>query len=629
MVAKAQLQFEASAYLQTLIGRELIRGEDLAVIELIKNAYDSGARNVIITVRSPSLKEPGEIEVRDDGAGMGLAQFRRAFMFAGFSAKEKPSNEDRIPTGEKGIGRFAADRLGQKLTVQTKLAGAKKGIRVEIDWALFKNRTKRFSDVSVPFFEVPIPIPAEESGTILTITRLREKWTREQIIALRTTLAQLLNPYHRPDDFAIDLQVPSAHALSGPIVQHPISTADIEIEFRVHEGGIVTRERRGRLYAGKKEAEELRSAVDLTGLAGLRGRFFYFLRRPSKEESRGLVPGVRLFRDGFRVEPLGSNTADWLGIAEKRVKRAGHAHVVPNRLFGFVTISRLTNPELKDTTSREALIDTSQARGLVSVLRQQIDFLEKSIETDVAEPRWKESRERKAVALDQARLQSLSIMSFGLGHELRQPLQSIRFEAANIKTRLQQLNIDDFEIAEAQQNIDEDIERIDRNIKMIASISSGSLEKNEEIDIARVVRDQASLFETRCAALGIELTVQGCEAARARANATLIGVVLINLIKNAIDALSEVEDGRQRKLIVSVSDQNERYLITVADNATGIPDDIKPKIFKKFATQKTGGWGVGLYNCRLFLKNHGGDISFESTVGVGTVFTFTIPKMGN
>jgi signal transduction histidine kinase len=631
MASDTHLQFEASAYLQTLIGRELIRSEDLALIELVKNAYDSGAHNVTITVRPPGLKEPGEIEVCDDGGGMTLAQFRRAFMWAGYSDKSVvPSSDGRVATGEKGIGRFAADRLGQKLTVVTKAKSARRGLKVEIDWTVFNSRTKRFSDVTVPVVEIADdPLLPVGGGTVLRISRLRQVWDREQLQSLRRALSQLLDPYQWPSDFNIDVQVPGSPVLSGPIVQPPISDADIEIDFRVLKSGIVTRRRRGQIYGTEEEKEELRPAIDLSGLVGLRGRFFYFLRRPSKEQSRALAPGVRLYRDGFRVEPLGSHSADWLGVAEKRVKRAGHAHIVPSRLFGFVTISRVTNPELKDTTSREALIDTVQARGLISLLRQQLEFLENSIQADVSEPRWKENRERKTVALDQARLQSLSIMSFGLGHELRQPLQSIRFEAENIATRVRQLGIEDADIAEAQKNIDADIERIDKNIQMIASISSGSLERNEDIDIARVVRDQVGLFDTRCAAHGIELLVNVPATAVAKANATLIGIVLINLIKNAIDALIEVNDGRARRIVVSLRDQGSKYAVEVADNANGIPEDIQPKIFKKFATEKTGGWGVGLYNCRLFLKNHGGEISFSSQAGAGTTFAFSIPKVGS
>ncbi len=64
-----RLTFEASAYLQTLIGRELFRSQELAVVELVKNAYDSGAETVDVLITVPSAKGPGEIVVRDNGDG--------------------------------------------------------------------------------------------------------------------------------------------------------------------------------------------------------------------------------------------------------------------------------------------------------------------------------------------------------------------------------------------------------------------------------------------------------------------------------------------------------------------------------------------------------------------------------
>src|SRR5258708_24534985 len=150
MASNNSIKFEASAYLQTLIGRELIRSEALALIELVKNAYDSDAKNVTVTIRPPSPKEPGEIEVRDNGTGMSLSQFKRSFMFAGFSDKpNQTQGRDRVPTGEKGIGRIAADRLGQRLTVLTKTKSAISAIQVDIDWSHFDSRTKKFSDVTV------------------------------------------------------------------------------------------------------------------------------------------------------------------------------------------------------------------------------------------------------------------------------------------------------------------------------------------------------------------------------------------------------------------------------------------------------------------------------------------------
>jgi len=624
-----KLRFEASAYLQTLIGRELFRSEELAIVELVKNAYDSGAQRVVIAVRPQSLKEPGEIEIRDDGEGMALARFQRVFMFAGYSDRlRQVEDAARIPTGEKGIGRFAADRLGRRLIVLTKVKGASTGLRVEIDWSLFKSRQKKFSDVTVPYVQEALPtFGRADSGTILRITQLREQWDREQLVSLRRALAQLLDPYQRPTDFEIDLQVAGSPALSGPIRQAPLSGSDIEVGFAVTEDGKLRRWRRGRIYEADSGREEI-LAVDASPLAGLEGRFFYFLKRPTKEQSRGLLAGVRVYRDGFRIEPLGSQRTDWLGISEKRAKRHGHAHIVPSRLFGFVSISRRQHPDLKDTTSREALIDTAAARSLVSVLQKQLTFLENSILTDVDQPRWTQSRARKAVELERARFQSLSVMSFGLAHELRQPLQSIRFEAENITTRLGQLGVADPDIDEAQRNIDADIERIEKNIQLIASISSGSLETSDELDLASVVRDQCSFFATRCATQGIDFQVDVPPALQATVNGTLVGMVLINLIKNAIDELIALQDGRRRRICVVLRGEGPKCRLEVSDNGAGIPEEIRPKIFRKFATKKTGGMGVGLYNCKLLVRSHAGEIFFETQTGEGTTFVVELPKIG-
>lgn len=630
MATPGRFHFEASAHLQALLGRELITGEELAIIELVKNAYDSGARQVFITIRPPSQKEPGEIVVLDDGSGMTSQQFQQSFMFAGFSTKTSETGPlGRTQTGEKGIGRFAADRLGTKLTVLTKTRSSAHALRVDIDWEEFSDRSKKFGDVSAPYRQVTPPAEFPRSGTMLRITSLRQQWDRSSQESLRRALSQLLDPYSGPADFAIFLEVAGSVVLSGQIQRDPITSADIHTDFRVDQNGTVTRRIGGKLYGGKLSKAIKQPQYDARQLRGLQGRFFYFIDRPRKEDSRGAVPGVQLFRDGFRIEPMGSGKADWLGIEAKRAKRAGHAHIVPTRLFGFVSISRVTNPALRDTTSREALIDSPEVQDLLKALGEEVDFLEETIQVDVAEPRWKENRTKQAVALEQARLQSLSILSSGLGHELRQPLQAIRMEAENITMRLAQLGIDDPDITAAQASIDTGIRRIDKNINLIASIATGNLTENEALDATDVVNEQAVLLASRCAAQGIDLNLHLTPGLGIMSNETLIGMVLINLIQNSMDAFQAISDARQKQITVSTfSAQASSVGFSVEDNAGGIPASIRPKIFKRFTTQKTGGWGFGLYNCRLFLESHGGKISFSTVQGEGTTFTFTLPKAG-
>src|SRR5277367_4314410 len=118
----SELRFKASAHLQRLIGRELFRSDELAILELVKNAYDSGASRVEVTIQPATERLPGEIIIRDNGSGMDLSAFRKTFMFAGFSSRpEEVETATRVPTGEKGIGRFASDRLGSALSVVTRV----------------------------------------------------------------------------------------------------------------------------------------------------------------------------------------------------------------------------------------------------------------------------------------------------------------------------------------------------------------------------------------------------------------------------------------------------------------------------------------------------------------------------
>jgi signal transduction histidine kinase len=263
---------------------------------------------------------------------------------------------------------------------------------------------------------------------------------------------------------------------------------------------------------------------------------------------------------------------------------------------------------------------------MIHVLQAQLRFLEESIQVDVTRPRWEKRGEEKALRLERARLQALSLMSSGLGHELRQPLQTIRMEAENIRDRLMQLGIEDEEIKAAQANIDHDIERIDRNIKLIASISSGNLEKAEDVDLSTVLREHAALFSPRCSTQGIDLRTHIPVTQRAVFSEALISIVFINLVKNSIDAFGLIEDDRSRYIDISLKKVGRFHVVEVADNATGISQEIQPKIFKRFSTpQKTGGWGIGLSNCKVFLESHGGKISFETEEGVGTTFKVELP----
>jgi signal transduction histidine kinase len=625
MLDPHKLRFRASAHLQRLIGRELFRSDDLAVLELVKNAYDSGASQVDIVIQPETDRLPGEIVIRDNGSGMTAQRFSDTFMFAGFSIRpSEVGKTPRVPTGEKGIGRFASDRLGAALCVTTKTSADGDPLIVEIDWTAFEDRKKEFNDVTVPYHYAKSRDLLGSTGTTLRITKLRQEWNRRQGEALRRTLGDLLNPFERPKNFSIDLTIQGSDILSGVVVQAPITEQDLELRIKVEKSGNVSRRIRGSEHAHASDGEWVQITRAAKGLEGVTARLLYFYKRPNREQSAGLEAGVRVYRDGFRIEPFGSSSADWLGIAEKRAKRAGHAHIVPTRLFGFVSLSRVKNKTLIDTTSREALIDNEDSRALIALLKSQLDILEEIIQSDEAEPRWEENRVRDKAQLEEGRLQALSLMSSGLAHELRQPLQVLSLEVGNIATRLHQLGIDDASIIESQQAIEEGVSRIDQNIRTIASLTTGDMEANVALDLAELVRDTCLFIESRCTNAGVKLVVETPHEQSAHLNGKLVQMVLLNLIQNAIDALQNLPAPRSKEIVVRLDHAFLRHRLVVEDNADGIPEERRPHIFKRFNTGKTGGMGLGLFLCNSMLTAAKGEISFSTALGSGSTFTVLI-----
>ena len=155
------LHFEPSARLQQFLGRELIADPNLAIAEFVKNSYDAGATDVYVEFRVDDLRPPEQVIcISDNGTGMNLDTFTANWMHPGFSYKvdavpsegakpradtPKARQDARVPIGEKGIGRLAAGRLGERLHVFTRRRRNDPWLHVLFDWNTFR-------DMNVPEF---------------------------------------------------------------------------------------------------------------------------------------------------------------------------------------------------------------------------------------------------------------------------------------------------------------------------------------------------------------------------------------------------------------------------------------------------------------------------------------------
>lgn len=629
-----ELRFEASAKLQRLFGRDLLPDDDSAVEELVKNTYDSNASEVTITIVRPSGDHLGEIEIRDNGAGLSLREFRRLWMRAGYSEKtgQPLPGTGRVQVGEKGIGRFAADKLGERLAVITKPKGAKRALKVAFDWKRFEHKRKLLSEVPIPYEYVEEPLfGVDQSGTILRIERLRASWEDKSIERLRRRLARLLNPYGREQRFNIVLVAPR-RKLSGAVVPAEIRGADFEWEVTRSLRGKVRVRRRARANPDGsvtwKEWDIVETAPDEPITAAqefgpVSARFFYFIERPKRTEAGDTMSGVAVYRDGMRVEPAGSSAADWLGLLEKRAKRAGHMPLVPSRLFGFVDINREENPALQDATNRRAFIGGPAFEAFTTFLKTRLQALEDQVEREVAKPRWEKSRQAKSQKLIQARYRTVTIMSLSLAHELRQPLQSIRTASENITDYLTDAGVKITEVDAAAQVIEKNVLRIDRHIQFLRDLGSGK-EGVEPFSVGDVISEVLAVFREFAAARGIVLEQDVMGEMFTQCNRSTVIATLTNLVLNACQAIEEVSDQAAHKVSVGVQEGRGTLRIRVEDNGPGIPEANRSRLFKRQTTTKQGGMGIGLIVWREALQMFGGELECEK-FSDPTTFVVTVP----
>jgi signal transduction histidine kinase len=147
--------------------------------------------------------------------------------------------------------------------------------------------------------------------------------------------------------------------------------------------------------------------------------------------------------------------------------------------------------------------------------------------------------------------------------------------------------------------------------------------KKDAIPLHMLFRHIESLFSEECKSSGVELIVNAGEGElQLEADRYQLEQILINLIRNAIESLKDIDSGR---IVLSAEREKGNLLIQVTDNGPGIPDEMADKIFVPFYSTKAGGSGIGLSLSRQIMHNHGGLLGYESIPGERTTFSIRFP----
>ena len=230
-------------------------------------------------------------------------------------------------------------------------------------------------------------------------------------------------------------------------------------------------------------------------------------------------------------------------------------------------------------------------------------------------------RAMEAELLFQSRQSAMGTMASTLAHELNQPLATITFFSAALQ-RADPGRLDDDQRQEMVDALKENALRAGQIIQRLReSVASGG-PKRERFLCTQLVEEAIRFSSIGCEGVRIELDLGDHEFVGA--DRVQIQQVLVNLIRNACQAVSDRSDGVVSISVGPRSKPSEGLRVAVSDNGPGIAEDVLPNIFTSRVSTKPDGMGLGLSICRTIVEAHGGSIS-ATNLEHGACFSFEIP----
>lgn len=662
------------------LGERLISRDEIAVVELVKNAYDADANSVNVYIEGKS------IELIDDGEGMNESDIVEGWLTIGSSYKKQhtTTSKGRRVLGEKGLGRLAILRLGKKITIFTQKMN-QPCFKIIFDWVNIRDNlihSKKYtslSDFNLSIITIQDKIFANNHGTKIIIENLNKPWDKKGIERLTTFLSRLLEEYDRwpleeSKKFKVDLIVNgNPISLQPPeLLLNPHYFLEISIDKTGKYEGILkwriensqdSEKIEGRIPPIKKIRGRTEQFWDSNPETGC-GPFIFKLNvwdldakeiKGSKDVLKEWS-GVSLIKDSIRVIQPDS---DWLGLDLRRVQNPT-TRLSSNQVIGSVIITSDNNPSLIDKTDREGLLDTDSSKLLKKAIFIFFDLVEKkryklrrsktlskgfiftnldtkplkTMKKDLPEERQEEledyidnlDRYREYLeewALGRDRMATMGLLGARLIHETRNALVMITDSYPLVRNSL----------PEIPQNIRNEIERMVQGGQSIARtfnelnpfLKFRQKRAMENIQLKMVVTSLDFLFKPDINRNKIQLKNKIEDKFRFRSNKTDIFVIFANILDNSIYWIEQNEPDK-RIIEFRAYENNGNLILQIADSGPGIDPDDYDLIFETGWTRKYEGTGLGLSIVKDIVESYGGRIHTDKDNELsGALFEITFP----
>lgn len=634
-------------------------------------------------------KEGASIIILDEGIGMDFETIQKAWMepATNFKKKEENKSNKRKYTGEKGIGRFASAKLSSKLELITKQEG-KDEIVVKFDWNDFSNEDSYLEDVKIEWVIRPAQ-EIKNYGTILKLIGLNEDWDESKIAELRVALSRLLNPIVPTEDFLISINLPKpfGDSFSG-LIERPetLNRPNYYIKGCVTEDGAPKNIVFYRKSKNEEESLTLSEKLFTANRAYSAGPFSFEFKIWNRDdenlnalatETNSIVKNVRkdlddlcgisIYRDNIRVLPYGNHNNDWVRLDIRRVNNPT-LRLSNNQIVGYISIGLETNPSLKDQSNREGIVESQAFEDIKDYIKLILNEVEQRRYSE--RPRENQTgKTTKTSLFEKLSLTSLSDEIKENNPSSKEILDLIDQKDAEIKdtiTKIQEVISRYRRLSTLGQLIDPIIHdgrnclgKIDTKTNIIIKEANKTdfkmdkiLEKANEIQSIR--KDFAQLFKRiepfggrkrgRPQTLILEDVINNqflinkeelekhnidYHVSETKHSVTIdeseLAVVFMNLIQNSLYWLTTVET--ERKIDVSVSDEQEGLSIIISDSGPGIQSGTEESIFDPYFSTKPDGIGLGLAIVGEIMAEYDGELSLiKDAVLNGTAFKLLFRK---
>lgn len=646
---------------------------------------------------SQCLEEANYIQLRDQGHGMSVQDLEEIFLTIGTPHRRRQrsrriravssdggdSTTLRPILGEKGLGRLSAMRLGWRLDISTTTKGDKRWNRLQIDWRQFTDDSLLVEDVSISPQYGALKQDLSQSGTRIRIYALVSSWSPDKLRKIAADeFSKLTDPFVPETRYPINIryndQPVKIQRFDDILFKYAHASAEAEytvgeegpkfsgtVQYRIHN-------RKTTFVLDKRDLvgiTEPSSPDTLASLGPFRVQFYWYNRRilsaieeiGNQTAVRELVAawsgGLKVYRDGFRVNPYGNPDDDWLDLDRSALASSGYK-VNRRQIIGVVAISSLNNPALIDQTNREGLRDCPEKDVLkhllkhlfISEFRNYLNTVDEELNRKIP-PSFEELEER--VESEERKIQqNLNTLferypeakkDYGLVKPIHMAIGQIRSlmaEASNLaekynagRSQLTNLagiglmveivahelnratshtlriiadadHIDmDSELASLLQTLGAQMQTLQKRLRILDPLSTAGRQHKERFDLVSWIRYILDTHTAQFTRHDVELDFKVVPESPAPSMHVLMvkGMfvqILENLISNSMYWL-KVERSLDALFTprIQITLDKTRRVLTFTDNGPGIPLARKEQAFQPFFTTKRPGegYGLGLY----------------------------------